>query len=149
MQIHRIIKENINGTLDEKRIAHYHSILGQVSDDNSIKERRAEEAEREVVKLKEIEYMSEHIGEEFDGVVSGVTSNFVFVELENTVEGAASVADMFDDLYFFKEDEYAMVGEKTGNRYTLGDKVRVKVLKCDKIKKSIDFSIISGNIDKS
>ena len=118
-----------------------------MSDDNSLKERRAEEAEREVVKLKEIEYMSEHIGEEFDGVVSGVTSNFVFVELENTVEGAASVADMFDDLYFFKEEEYAMVGEKTGKRYTLGDKVRVKVLKCDKIQKSIDFSIISGNID--
>ena len=147
LQIHRIIKENINGRLDEKRINHYHTILGQVRDDNSLKERRAEEAEREVVKLKEIEYMSEHIGEEFDGVVSGVTSNFVFVELENTVEGAASVADMFDDLYFFKEEEYAMVGEKTGKRYTLGDKVRVKVLKCDKIQKSIDFSIISGNID--
>ena len=67
------------------------------ANDNSAKERRAEEAERDVIKLKEIEYMSEHIGEEFDGVISGVTSNYIFVELDNTVEGAVSVAYMYDD----------------------------------------------------
>ncbi len=141
LQIHRIIKENLRGSLDQKRITHYKRILPTVSDNNSQKERRAEEAEREVIKLKEIEYMSEHIGEEYDGVISGVTSNFIFVELENTVEGAVSVAYMYDDCYYFNEDEYAMVGERTKKRYQLGDKVRVKVLKCDKIKKSIDFSM--------
>ncbi|MGN0152195.1 MAG: ribonuclease R [Wujia sp.] len=146
LQIHRIIKENLHGTLDEKRQNHYRRILPGVADDNSLKERRAEEAEREVIKLKEIEYMSDHIGEEFDGVVSGVTSNFIFVELDNTVEGAVSVAYMYDDCYYFNEDMYAMIGENSGKKYQLGDRVRIKVLKCDKIKKTIDFSIIDDNI---
>lgn len=141
LQIHRIIKENIHGALDAKRIAHYKKILPMVSDDNSNKERRAEEAERDVIKLKEIEFMAEHIGEEFDGVVSGITSNYIFVELENTVEGAVSVSYMYDDCYYFNEEEYAMVGEHSKKKYVLGDKVRIKVVKCDKIKKSIDFSI--------
>ena len=142
LQIHRIIKENLHGELDEKRIAHYKRILPTVADDNSHKERRAEEAERFVIKLKEIEYMSEHIGEEFDGVVSGLTSNFIFVELENTVEGAVSVAYMYDDFYYFDEEKYTMIGENSKKRYQLGDKVRIKVLKCDKIKCSIDFAIV-------
>ena len=91
--------------------------------------------------------MSEHIGEEFSGVVSGVTSNYIFVELDNTVEGAVSVAYMYDDCYYFNEDMYAMIGENSGKKYQLGDKVRIKVLKCDKIKKTIDFSIIDDNIE--
>ena len=147
LQIHRIIKENLHGELNDKRISHYKRILPSVADDNSVKERRAEEAERDVIKLKEIEYMSEHIGEEFDGVISGVTSSYIFVELENTVEGAVSVAYLYDDLYFFNEEEYAMIGEKKGKKYQLGDKVRIKVLSCDKIKKNIDFSIIDDNIE--
>jgi ribonuclease R len=93
--------------------------------------------------------MSEHIGEEFDGVVSGVTSSYIFVELENTVEGAVSVAYMYDDCYYFAEEEYAMIGENSGKRYQLGDKVRIKVLNCDKIKKNIDFSIIDDNIERA
>ena len=149
LQIHRIIKENLHGELNEKRISHYRRILPGVSNDNSAKERRAEEAEREVIKLKEIEYMSEHIGEEFDGVISGVTSNYIFVELENTIEGAVSVAYMYDDYYFFDESEYAMIGENSKKKYQLGDKVRIKVLKCDKIKKTIDFSIIDDNIERA
>ncbi|MBQ9233153.1 MAG: ribonuclease R, partial [Lachnospiraceae bacterium] len=91
LQIHRIIKENLHGELTDKRISHYKRILPTVADDNSSKERRAEEAERDVIKLKEIEFMSEYIGEEFDGVVSGVTSSYIFVELDNTVEGAVSI----------------------------------------------------------
>lgn len=149
LQIHRIIKENLRGVLDEKRQNHYKKILPAVADDNSLKERRAEEAEREVIKLKEIEYMSEHIGEEFEGVISGVTSNFIFVELDNTVEGAVSVAYMYDDCYYFNEDMFAMIGENSGRKYQLGDKVRIKVLKCDKIKKTIDFSIINDNIERA
>ncbi|MBR3600387.1 MAG: ribonuclease R [Lachnospiraceae bacterium] len=148
LQIHRIIKEYLHGELNDKRIKHYNKILPTVAADNSSKERRAEEAEREVIKLKEIEYMSEHIGEEFDGVVSGVTSNYIFVELENTVEGAVLVAYMYDDCYYFSEETYSMIGENTKKRYQLGDKVRIKVLRCDKIKKTIDFSIISDNIER-
>jgi len=149
LQIHRIIKEQLKGELNDKRIKHYNRILPTVANDNSAKERRAEEAEREVIKLKEIEYMSEHIGEEFDGVVSGVTSSYIFVELENTVEGAVSVAYMYDDCYYFSEETCSMIGENTKKRYQLGDKVRIKVLKCDKIKKTIDFSIINDNIERA
>ena len=82
-----------------------------------------------------------------DGVISGVTSSYIFVELENTVEGAVSIAYMNDDLYFFNEAEYAMIGKNKGKKYQLGDKVRIKVLNCDKIKKNIDFSIIDDNIE--
>ncbi|MDD6327699.1 MAG: ribonuclease R [Eubacteriales bacterium] len=149
LQIHRIIKENIHGQLDEKRIRHYERILPGVANDNSAKERRAEEAEREVIKLKEIEYMSEHIGENFAGVVSGVTSNYVFVELENTVEGAVSIAYMYDDCYYFHEELYAVIGEQSGKKYQLGDKVSIKVLRCDKIKKTIDFSFVDDNIEEA
>ena len=149
LQIHRIIKENLHGDLNEKRLAHYKKILPPIADDNSQKERRAEEAEREVIKLKEIEFMSEHIGEEFDGVVSGVTSNFIFVELDNTVEGSVSVAHMNDDYYYFAEEEYAMIGENSGKKYQLGDRVRIVVRNCDKIKKNIDFSIIDDNIERT
>ncbi len=141
LQIHRIIKENLRGTLDSKRLAHYKQILPGVADDNSLKERRAEEAEREVIKLKQIEYMSEHVGEIFPGVVSGLTSNFIFVELENTVEGAISVADMTDDIYVFREEEYAMTGTRTGRRFSLGDRVTIQVAACDKLQKRIDFSL--------
>ena len=149
LQIHRIIKENLHGELTDKRINHYKKILPGVSSDNSLKERRAEEAEREVIKLKEIEYMAEHIGEEFEGVVSGVTSNYIFVELDNTVEGAVSVAYMYDDCYYFAEEQYAMIGENSGKKYQLGNRVRIKVLNCDKIKKTIDFSIIDDNIERA
>lgn len=142
LQIHRIIKENLHGKLDSKRIGHYKAILPKVSEDNSLKERRAEEAEREVIKLKEIEYMSEHIGEVFEGVVSGVTSNYLFVELANTVEGAVSVAHMKGDYYYFSEEDYALIGENSGNRYQLGDKVKIKVFNCDKIKRTIDFIML-------
>ena len=147
LQIHRIIKENLHGELTQKRINHYRKILPGVADDNSQKERRAEEAERDVIKLKEIEYMSEHIGEEFEGTVSGVTSGFIYVELDNTVEGAVSVAHMHDDYYYFSEEQYAMIGQNSGRKYQLGDRVLIKVLNCNKIKKTIDFSIIDGNIE--
>ena len=147
LQIHRIIKENLHGELNNKRISHYNRILPGVAADNSAKERRAEEAEREVIKLKEIEYMQDHIGELYKGVVSGVTSNYVFVELENTVEGAVSIAYMYDDCYYFHEDLYAVIGEQSGKKYQLGDKVTIKVLRCDKIKKTIDFSFVDDNIE--
>ena len=91
--------------------------------------------------------MSEHIGEEFEGTVSGVTSGFIYVELDNTVEGAVSVAHMHDDYYYFSEEQYAMIGQNSGRKYQLGDRVLIKVLNCNKIKKTIDFSIIDGNIE--
>ncbi len=142
LQIHRIIKENLHGKLDDRRIKHYAKLLPKVSEDNSFKERRAENAERDVEKLKEIEYMSEHIGESFAGMVSGFTSQYIFVELENTIEGAVSVAALDDDFYVYNEEKMEMTGNSTGRRFRLGDKVVVKVVKCDKIDRVIDFDFV-------
>lgn len=139
LEIHRIIKENLHGRLTEKRQKHYARILPAIAADNSAKERRADEAERDVTKLKEIEYMADHVGEEYDGIVSGFTSQNIFVALANTVEGAVRVSTMKDDFYTYYEDRFEMVGENTGRKIRLGDKVRVKVVRCDKTDRVIDF----------
>lgn len=141
LQIHRIIKDVLHGKLDEDRIRHYDSILPKVSEDNSKKERRAEEAEREVEKLKKVEYMAEHKGECFEGVISGVTNRGLYVELPNTVEGFISVSNLYDDYYCYSDEEYAMIGEATGKKYSLGDSIKIKVKDTDKRTKTIDFVI--------
>jgi ribonuclease R len=102
-------------------------------------ERRADEAERETVKLKKCEYMSGHIEEEFDGVISGVTNWGLYVELPNTVEGLIHVNQLRDDYYHFDEEHYELVGERTGKTYKLGQSVRVMVLGTDKLLRTIDF----------
>lgn len=142
LQIHRIIKENLKGGLGEKRYNHYHKILPDVARQASITERRADDAERDVLKLKKVEYMSDHIGEEFDGVISGITSWGMYVELPNTVEGLVRVADMEDDFYVYEEEKYAMTGEHTRKSYKLGQKVKVEVVDTDKWQKVIDFRLI-------
>lgn len=143
LQIHRIIKENLRGRLNEDRIAHYEEILPKTAAQCSDRERRAEEAEREVVKMKKAEYMRSHIGEEYDGVVSGVTGWGIYVELENTVEGLVHVADMKDDHYEFVEQNYEMTGTHTGKTYKLGQTVRVRVTDADKLMRTVNFEIVS------
>ena len=142
LQIHRIIKENLRGRFDENRAVHYSELLQLVAAQCSERERRAEEAEREVVKLKKAEYMRDHIGEEFDGVISGVTKWGAYVELENTVEGLAHVADMWDDHYEFYEQSYELVGEHTGKTYKPGQKVRICVTDADKLQRTVNFRIL-------
>ncbi len=145
LQIHRIIKESLHGRLDEGRIRHYSKLLPRIAEDNSEKERRAVDAEREVVKLKQIEYMEGHIGEQFEGIISGFTAQNIFVELPNTVEGAVRVADMTDDYYTYYEDKFEMVGKTSGKVLRLGDKCLVKVERADKIDRMIDFSFVDTN----
>ena len=142
LQIHRIIKETIRGRMNDKRMEHYDEILNEVAKHSSEMERRADEAERETIKLKKVEYMEEHIGEEFDGVISGVMEWGIFVELPNTVEGLVRVTELKDDFYAFYEESYELVGEVTNKRYKLGQKVRVKVLNTDKIMRTIDFGLV-------
>ena len=139
LQIHRIIKENIRGRMNDNRREHYESILDAVAKQASETERRAEEAERETVKLKKCEYMSKHIGECFEGVISGVTEWGFFVELPNTVEGLVRVTDLTDDFYEFYEDTYELAGSATNKRYKLGQKIKVVVDSTDKIMRTIDF----------
>lgn len=145
LQIHRIIKENMNGRLNEKRLAHYDKILPQVTESNSKNERRAQEVEREVEKLKKVQYMSRHIGEEFDGIVSGVTAYGLYVELPNTIEGMVRIATIPNDYFIYDEDNMTLVGKETGETYTMGQKVRVQVVHVDKLLRTIDFEFVSSN----
>ena len=142
LQIHRIIKETLRGRMNDQRIEHYNQILDGVSKQSSEMERRADEAERETIKLKKVEYMERHIGEEFDGVISGVMEWGIFVELPNTVEGLVRVTELKDDYYHFYEETYEMVGEVTNKRYKLGQKVRIRVEETDKVMRTIDFSLV-------
>jgi ribonuclease R len=142
LQIHRIIKENLKGKLGDNRQKHYEKILNEVADHSSKTERRADETEREVEKMKKVEYMSDFIGEIFkDGVISSITSWGMYVELPNTVEGMVRVSDMNDDYYIYDEERYQMVGEHTGKTYKLGQKVAVEVVNTDKILRTIDFAL--------
>ena len=139
LQIHRIIKENLRAGLGEKRIAHYDRILPEVAVKTSALERRADEAERETEKLKKCEYMSRHIGETFDGVISGVTNWGLYVELPNTVEGMIRMNTLDDDYYIFDEQRYELVGEMTKRTFKLGQPIRIQVLSTDRLLKTIDF----------
>lgn len=141
LQIHRIIKENLRGRMNEQRIAHYGHILPEVCRQSSETERRAEEAERETVKLKKAEYMEQHLGECFDGVISGVTEWGLFVELPNTVEGLVRVTSLSDDYYYFFPDTYELAGEVTNRRYKLGQKVRVRVTDTDLFMRTVEFEV--------
>ena len=141
LQIHRIIKENIHGKLSDKRISHYNRILPDVTTQTSLLERRADDAEREVEKMKKAEYMEQFVGQTFEGVISGVTSWGMYVELPNTIEGMIRVADIPGDYYYFEEERYQMVGEHTHKIFKLGQKIRVTVSGVDKILRNIDFEI--------
>ncbi len=141
LQIHRIIKDNLRGRMNENRIAHYQGILQEVAKHSSEMERRADEAERETVKLKKVEYMQQYIGKEFAGVISGMTKWGMYVELPNTVEGLVHVTNMTDDHYDYYEDRYEMVGSHTGRIYKLGQQVRVRVLSADRLMRTIDFEL--------
>lgn len=142
LQIHRIIKESLKGGLNAKRLSHYDAILSDVAHHSSTTERRADEAERETEKLKKVEYMEDRIGEEFDGVVSGITAFGIYVELPNTVEGLVHINSLKDDYYEFFENTYELIGERSHNKYVLGQKVKVRLTATDKLLKTIDFEIV-------
>ncbi len=141
LQIHRIIKDQLRGRLGEERTAHFREILPEVAKHSSETERRASEAERETDKLKKVEYMEDHIGESFSGVVSGVTSWGIYVELPNTVEGLIHVSKLPGDYYCYHEEGCEMVGESTGRAFKLGMPVRITVDGCDRFNRTIDFSL--------
>ena len=145
LQIHRIIKDSLRGRLGEKRIGHYTQILPEVAKHASEMERRADEAERETIKLKKVQYMENHIGETFAGVISGVAEYGFFVELENTVEGLVRVTSLTDDFYQYYEETYELVGEATNRRFKLGQQVRVTVDNCDRIMRTIDFTLADSD----
>lgn len=141
LEIHRIIKETLRGKMTESRISHYNGILEEVAAHASQTERRADEAERDVEKMKKAEYMESHVGECYEGVVSGITNWGFYVELPNTVEGMVHVTNLYDDRYYYREETFDLAGADTGKVYKLGQKVRIRVLGADKKSNEIDFEI--------
>ena len=105
---------------------------------------KASEAERASTKYKQVEYLQDKVGEEFDGVISGVTEWGLYVEIiENKCEGMIRLRDLDDDFYEFDETNYCVIGSRTKHKYTMGDVVRIKVMRCDLLRKQIDFKMIS------
>ncbi len=139
LQIHRIIKEQLRGKLTEERIAHYEERLPETAKHASQMERRAAEAERETDKLKKAEYMEDHIGEVFEGVISGVTQWGIYVELVNTVEGLLHVSALPGDYFYCDEEACEMVGKESGVVYKLGQRVTVQVKGVDRFARTVDF----------
>ncbi len=141
LQIHRIIKEQLRGRLSEDRIDHYKAILDGVAEQSSRLERRVEEAERETVKLKKAQYMADHIGETFQGVISSVTAWGMYVELPNTVEGMVHISKIPGDYYLYDENACELRGDVTGRVFQLGQMVSVKVKNVDLPNRNIYFGI--------
>lgn len=142
LQIHRIIKENLHGEFTGKRFGHYEGILPKVADQTSKTERRADEVEREVEKLKKAEYMKRRIGEIHKGIISSITSWGVYVELPNTVEGMIHVSKLPGDYYYYDEASYSMIGEQTKRMFKLGQHVTIRVADVDMMLKNIDFELV-------
>ncbi|MDQ0929291.1 ribonuclease R [Bacillus atrophaeus] len=141
--VHRLIRTYlINGKVDEATREKWAERLPEIADHTSTMERRAVDAERETDDLKKAEFMLDKIGEEFDGMISSVTNFGMFVELPNTIEGLIHVSFMTDDYYRFDEQHFAMIGERTGNVYRIGDEITVKVVDVNKEERNIDFEIV-------
>ncbi|NLX63606.1 MAG: ribonuclease R [Clostridiaceae bacterium] len=143
--IHRIMKEQINGRLDENRIEHYKSILHNIAQHSSERERAAQDAERDCDDLKKAEFMMDKIGQYFEGTISNITAFGLFVELENTVEGLVRLSSMDDNYYTYNERSLCLIGERTRKIYRIGDKVNVQLIKVSVETRQIDFIIVDEN----
>lgn len=144
LQIHRILKEFLNNKLNKDEISRYKSILPHVAEQSSLTERRADDAERDVDDLKKVEYMQDKIGEEYEGIISGILSSGFFVELENTVEGFVPIHSIDFDYYHVNEEMHYLIGEMTKKKLRIGDKVIVKVVSATPSNRKIDFALIKN-----
>lgn len=142
LQIHRIIKEFINGKIDDDRSKKLTALVDYAARQSSERENIATEAEREVDDLKKAEYMLDRIGEEFEGIVSSVTSFGMFVELPNTIEGLIHITALDDDYYIYDENHLCLMGERTKKIYRLGDFVKVRCSKVDIPNREIYFDMV-------
>lgn len=142
--IHRVIREVLEsgGALNEKRHEHLTGRMADIAQQSSERERVAVDAERDTEALKKAEFMLDKVGEEFEGIISSVTSFGMFIELENTVEGLIRLSAMTDDYYHFDEGHMALIGERTSKVYRIGDDVKVRVAKVNMDDHTIDFEMV-------
>ncbi|MGM9904408.1 ribonuclease R [Enterococcus sp. 10A9_DIV0425] len=141
--VHRLIR-SYGEDPSESNQSYWASELPEIADHSSKMERRAVETEREVDSMKKAEYMLDKVGEEFDGIISSVVKFGLFIELPNTVEGLIHINELKQDYFHFIENHLALVGERTGLTFKIGQKVRVKVVKADPVERAVDFELISA-----
>lgn len=141
--VHRLIRTYlINGDTSKETVVHWNSVMDEIADHTSERERRAVDAERDTDALKKAQFMSDKIGEEFIGMVSSITNFGIFVELPNTVEGLVHISNMTDDYYRFEDRMMVMIGERTGRQFRIGDEVKVRVANVVIEESSVDFEIV-------
>ena len=149
LMVHRLIRTYLfKKKLDQETLFHFASIMQNVADQASSLERKAIDIEREVDDMKMAEYMEDHIGETFEGIVSSITNFGMFVELPNTIEGLIRMEDLVDDFYYFDDINLQLIGKRTGRRFKMSDKVKIKVSAASKREKTIDFQIVGMKSNK-
>lgn len=142
LAIHRIIKMTLNGKIDKRHLEKLKSAVIYIADQSSIRESVADEAERETEDLKKAEYMAQRIGEIYEGIISGVTSFGIFVELDNTIEGMVSLSSIVDDYYIYDNEKHILIGERKKRTFRIGDLVKIQVAKVDVRQREIDFNLV-------
>lgn len=141
--VHRLIRTYlIEKKLDEATKQKWNELLYDIAEHSSNMERRAVEAERETDEMKKCEFMEDKIDMEFEGIISSVTNFGLFVELQNTIEGLVHVSYLTDDYYRYDEHHFAMIGERTGNVFRIGDEITVRVINVNKAERSVDFEVV-------
>lgn len=140
VMVHRLLAQYLDGNGKADAEA-----LEELCLHSSNMEITAEEAERDSTKYKMVEYMQQYVGDEFEGIVSGVTDHTLFVELSNKCEGGVRLSSLLDDHYFFDEENYRVKGQNTNKSYNLGQAVKVRVLRCDLDKRAVELDLLNEN----
>ncbi len=141
--VHRLIRTYLlEKDVSPQTLEHWSANLSEIAQHTSERERRAVEAERDTIALKQAQFMLDKIGEEYEGIISSVTNFGLFVELENTIEGLVHVSYMTDDYYRFDDRQMMMIGEHTGKQFRIGSEVTVRVVAVKPEESSIDFELV-------
>jgi ribonuclease R len=141
--VHRMLRELRHKGVDAERVEELEADLPEVARHSSEMERRADEAERELVQWKKVRFMADKVGDEFEGYITGVAAFGLFVQLvEHYVEGLVHVSSMADDYYRFLEKSHSLRGENTHKVYQLGDRVDVQVVRVDMERRQIDLGLV-------
>lgn len=147
--VHRLLRTYlVEGNISTRTTSYWKSKVVQISEHSSTKERAAVSAEREVSDMKKAEYMVEHIGEEFSGMISSVMGFGMFVKLENLIEGLVHITELGDDYYVYDERSLSLVGERKKRRFRIGDNVKIKVIGANKEEGKIDFKLVIDEKDE-
>ena len=144
LTLHRLVKEYTEHN-DPQTVSYWQKKLFDIANQSSKKEQDAIDCERDVEKMKKAEYMEDHIGERYTGIISGVCEFGMFVELENTVEGLVRIEELPGDHYLYNKEQNAMLGRKNKNKFVYGDKVTVEVVKASRETAQVDFIIVKEN----